>query len=70
MVRKNTDITSHIDKLIEDERSPPDKQRKKKLTVMIDPELWERSRAMLEGKYSALMEAAIKEYMEKVEKKP
>lgn len=45
------------------------KKKKYKMTVTIDYDLWEASIPYLEGKYSTLLEASIRAYLDRENKR-
>jgi hypothetical protein len=60
-----------VDGFISDVLGVKKKRRKKKykMTVTIDHDLWEESVPYLEGKYSTLLEASIRAYLEREKNK-
>lgn len=51
------------------ERGKKVKKPKHRLMLAVDFDLWERAHPYLEGQFSELMEAALAEYLDRVDKK-
>lgn len=62
MSKKPTPTKDHIAEALK----PKDKKDLYKLTVKIDRELYEEALPKLEGKFAALMEAAIREALDRL----
>lgn len=45
------------------------KKAKHRLTILVDYNLWTKAQPLLEGQFGELMEGAIAEYLERVDKK-
>jgi post-segregation antitoxin (ccd killing protein) len=60
--KKPAGQTDHIAEALK----PKTKKQLYKLTVKIDQELYERAAPLLDGKFSALMEGAIREALERI----
>lgn len=59
----------YIDKIINSKPAGTNKSPKHKMTIHVDHNLWQEALPYLDGKFGALMEGALREFLERVKRK-